>query len=271
MYKLLSPGFSLPKATFRRSANDSSELAEPSHHVKCGYNSNLNATDPEGNEAMISKTLESIKDGVAAVNTAVETPALLYFNKKALDDALQERGQLAMKFADSFAPRRVVAGSILSVKGTEISESNMILQDRGDRFRNGSIDGRPILLEMFGYDPTLETGDPYPETVNQVENMAGILCNPNRTSLEVLPCVGYFHGELHSCFCLAFGPQCTSKPQEHTSWRPESRRSYYNCTAEMESRGESSGKGESEEGKRANRKPASTMPSSYFRRILWIS
>lgn len=109
---------------------------------------------------MISKKLESIKDGVAAVNTAVETPALLYFNKKALDDALQEKGQLAMKFADTFALRQVVAGSILAVKGTEISESNMILQDRCDRFRNGSIDGRPILLEMFGYDPTPETGEP---------------------------------------------------------------------------------------------------------------
>lgn len=123
---------------------------------------------------MVSKKLESIKDGVAAVNTAVETPALLYFNKKALDDALQEKGQLAMKFADTFALRQVVAGCILAVKGTEISESNVILQDRCDRFRNGSID-----------------------------------------------------------------------------LKPESRRSYYNCTAEMESRGESSGENESEEGEKS--------------------
>lgn len=33
--------------------------------------------------------------------------------------------------------------------------------------------------------------------------------------------------------------------------KPESRRSYYNCTAEMESRGESSGENESEEGEKS--------------------
>ncbi|KAM7218393.1 hypothetical protein V8F06_006157 [Rhypophila decipiens] len=84
------------------------------------------------------------------------------------------------------------------------------------RFRFGTFDGQPAIIEVYKYkeaplsdnltekNTPSKGGEPYPQTLQQVAKMTGLLCHPKRKAFHILPCTGFFRDRFHKEMGLVF-------------------------------------------------------------------
>jgi hypothetical protein len=158
----------------------------------------------KSDDETISRAYESIAHAVSAVCSAIETPILLDLSPEDLEAALQDKSAIAAGAVDSITLRQSLLQDTAVSDDLELPRGELKLENSERRFRTGFVAGKPILAEFFSYTPKPETGDPYPESMEQVQRMTALLCHPKRTSFHILPCAGYVHDKFNHSFGLVF-------------------------------------------------------------------
>lgn len=152
----------------------------------------------------ISNTLDAIQASTDAASTSIETPILLDLGKEDMNQAVSDENILYPDALESISLRnRIIATGKEYATSFNIPRRNIKFPNTLDRFNRGRIDDQNVLLEFFEYisDPD---GDPFPETIHQLEQMTALLCHNKRLSFRILPCLGYVHDEVNYRFGLAF-------------------------------------------------------------------
>jgi hypothetical protein len=153
---------------------------------------------------LIGMAFGSIQGAVSAVCDAVETPILLDLNPKDMDMALEDENAIVVGAAESVSLKQSMSRKTAIPDGLEIPRENIKLEDSASRFRSGQIENKTVLVELFAYAPQVETKEPYPESVEQIQRMTARLCHPKHTSFHILPCIGYIHNRFRCEFGLVF-------------------------------------------------------------------
>ncbi|GME62702.1 MOSC domain-containing protein [Neofusicoccum parvum] len=165
----------------------------------------------EADEHSIINAYQSIERRISAVCDAVETPVLLDLDQKDLNMRAGDRTLLDVTGTTEAASLRdiLINNQTISEK-LELDFHHVQDLDSSKRFGIGRINNRQVLTEFFDYYEDPGTGEPYNETVQQLERMAQVLCHSKRPSYHILPCVGYVHDKFASKFGLVFEPpfQC---------------------------------------------------------------
>ena len=152
----------------------------------------------------ISNTLHAIEDGVNAVSASIETPILLDLSRERMNQAASDEAVLPPDALETISLRNyVIAADKEDITSLEILRQNVSLSDTSDRFNRGRVHNKNVFFEFFEYVPNLD-GDPYPETICQLESMTELLCHSKRFSFHILPCLGYIHDKVGRRFGLAF-------------------------------------------------------------------
>ena len=73
------------------------------------------------------------------------------------------------------------------------------------RFKFGTMNGRPIITDKYKYmEAPGHDREPYPQTLQQVRRMTGLLCHPKRQGFHILPCAGFFRDRVRQELGLVF-------------------------------------------------------------------
>lgn len=176
----------------------------------------------------IEMSLGKIEDVVSTVCTAVETPLLL--DARIESDSSpptpesgppEERGFNGLIAAADVDAALLLRQAIMKDDpcrySSEISHENIIFDSStrpgGASKSNthmrqsklGTIEGHPIIAETYRYmEAPDHSGDPYPQTLQQVRKITGLLCHPKRKGFHILPCSGFFRDRLRQELGLVF-------------------------------------------------------------------
>lgn len=167
----------------------------------CAGTQSLQA-DSESIEAHHSRMTEKI----SAVSAAIQTPVLLELKSTDLNDAGDDEGVIVADAIEAISLRQYLLGIKAIREDLEISMSEINVPKSESRMRSGSIKYQTVVIEFFDYFPDPSTGQPYQETMQQLDKMCNLLCQPKRTSFHILPCVGYVHDKINFQFGLVFEP-----------------------------------------------------------------
>lgn len=176
----------------------------------CAHNQTI-VSNAEG----IETHHDRIQAQVSAVCTAIETPVLLEMNPTDLKAAGSNEEVIIAEAAEAVCLRQYLLDTKAILDDLEVPYSELKVPGNESRMRIGSIKNKTVLVEFFEYFPDLNSGEPYKETVQQLQKMCNLLCQPKRTSFHILPCVGYVHDKVSLKFGLVFEP-----PQEHYAAMP---------------------------------------------------
>ncbi|OCL01655.1 hypothetical protein AOQ84DRAFT_443881 [Glonium stellatum] len=187
-----------------------------------GLNSVVSASSScAQNQTMVSNSEgieahhDQIQAQVSAVCTAIETPILLEMNPTDLKDASNDEEVIIAEAAEAVCLRQYLLDTKAIPNNLEVPYSELKVPEKKSRMRMGSIKDKTVLVEFFEYFPDPYSGEPYKETVQQLQKMCNLLCQPKRTSFHILPCVGYVHDRVSLNFGLVFEP-----PQGHDAAAP---------------------------------------------------
>ncbi|KAK0707028.1 hypothetical protein B0T26DRAFT_744079 [Lasiosphaeria miniovina] len=192
----------------------------------------------------IESSLGEIQDVVSTVCAAVETPLLLDVRDVggALSHDSQEPSGLGSgdSFYELLAAADVDAALTLRQAvlsdgpcrySSEISRDKIVFSSptsRGDgtssgqpyhrRIKFGAMDSRPVIMEIYKYKEAPDhSGEPYPQTLQQVRRMTGLLCHPKGKGFHILPCAGFFRDRLRQELGLVFEAPLTFQPEGSNS------------------------------------------------------
>ncbi|KAF2261110.1 hypothetical protein CC78DRAFT_570749 [Lojkania enalia] len=140
---------------------------------------------------IVSSALEAIQTGVNSVNTAIETPLALGLKRADVAEAIAEIDTISADVSNTVLLREKVLGAQCTNDSSFLIERSKIsFPNTTDRFVPTEAQDQEIILKFFNYKPD-KNGQPYPETVQQLENMSALLCHRKRLSFHILPCLGY--------------------------------------------------------------------------------
>jgi Protein kinase domain len=155
------------------------------------------------NDATVAqKAWRSIERVVAGVSRAIETALLS--DDATLFDAGTDGLLKIIESGSSPMMRRCLISATRSGEELRIDRDLVDLPGGHQRFRCGRIDGRPVLVETFAYEPHPETAEPYVQTILQVQKMANLICLPKEPFYHILPGRGYVQETLDDRIGLVF-------------------------------------------------------------------
>ncbi|CAN9458410.1 unnamed protein product [Alternaria alternata] len=171
-------------------------------------NAKQNAQNPivRGNSHMIDETFKAIQNGAESADISISTPLLLESNGDILSRTPDERDQLLPTTLEALSLHELILEPPQAVRGSfEICRFNGAISYRetGDRFAHGTMNDDKVIVDFFEYEPD-ENGDPYPETVEQVERMSKLLCHGKGLGFHILPGVGFIHESHTNRFGVVF-------------------------------------------------------------------
>ncbi|KAF4975868.1 hypothetical protein FZEAL_7401 [Fusarium zealandicum] len=191
------------------------------------------------NEKVTANVLDQIKGVVSTVCTAVETPLLLDTNNavplypRESHDTSRDRqtdtnGLVAVASVDAaLLLRDAILRDGPSQYSTEIGREKIEpippTQQEGQgggpsqrRFKLARIDDQPVIMETYKYKTATEYSDePYPQALQQVRKITGLLCHPKREGFHILPCLGFFRNPRLRELALVFRPPLPFNHEEN--------------------------------------------------------
>jgi hypothetical protein len=187
-----------------------------------------NAQNPRvgGNSRMIDETFKAIQNGVDSADISISTPLLLESDRDISSQTSDERDQLSPTTLEALSLHELILEQSQVVGGSfKISRFSGAISYRAtdDRFAHGTMNDHKVIIDFFEYDPD-ENGDPYPETVEQVENMSRLLCHGKGIGFHILPGLGFIHESHTNRFGVVFR---LSSEQAKTQSPPVALRSLY--------------------------------------------
>ncbi|CAM1511327.1 Fc.00g088400.m01.CDS01 [Cosmosporella sp. VM-42] len=191
-----------------------------------GYAREAAANTADEEKDTIEKSLGEIEGIVSTVCTAVETPLLLDTcsgrGSPPSEEAPDDRGFHGLMAAADVSAALLLRQAILYDDpcrySSEISRDKIgftLSTHRGvsggsfyqRRFKLGTIDGHPIVMETYKYKEAPDhSGEPYPQTLQQIRKITGLLCHPKRKGFHILPCAGFFRDRHRQELGLVFKP-----------------------------------------------------------------
>ncbi|KAG5796263.1 hypothetical protein H9Q69_004689 [Fusarium xylarioides] len=168
-------------------------------------------------DEVIQQSLVEIHDRVSTLSTAIETPLLLDSGSSRSPESTQETpgvGLMAAVDVDAALHlREAIMNQDPSSYSREISRDkifeslnrNSSTDKPSSRFKLGSIDGRFVIMEIYRYRESEDnSGEPQPQTLQQVCKITGLLCHPKRKEFHILPCAGLFRDRLRKELGIVF-------------------------------------------------------------------
>jgi hypothetical protein len=160
-----------------------------------------NARNPMvgGNSRLIDETFTAMQNGTHAAEISIATPLLLDSNSDVSNRALREAHKISPTTLESISLHELVLEPAQLARASyEINRFNGSISYSAldERFVHGTIGEHRVLIDFFEYDAD-DNGDPYPETIEQVEKMCELLCHSKDLGFHILPGMGYVH-ESHS-------------------------------------------------------------------------
>lgn len=235
LFEQFPPAARAQIARYMRSLN--TVMGTTAEHARDAPTNHMHKSSDE--REAIEKSLAEMEDLASAVSTAVETPLLLGSSNgrgtalsiEHVDTYDDDRfyGLVAATDADAaIILRQAVLADGPCRYSSEISRDKIVFDSppthRGGsssnnlhhrRFRFGTIDGRPVIMDKYKYRETPDhSGEPYPQAVQQVRKMTGLLCHPKRKGFRILPCAGFFRDRVRQELGLVFETPPTFDPEE---------------------------------------------------------
>lgn len=156
--------------------------------------------------SLAQKSLEDIQETSTVFYDALETPVLQELDGADHEAARQDAWIAATDATKSIMLRQAVLGSDSFDDGQEIPREKLKTAKVQSSRKVGRFEGRPVILETFIYIEHPDDGSPYPQTLNQIRRMSGLLSHVKRVDFHTLPCLGYFHDKVHHELGLVFEP-----------------------------------------------------------------
>ncbi|KAI1371349.1 hypothetical protein F4677DRAFT_313443 [Hypoxylon crocopeplum] len=190
-----------------------------------GYATHTKANRADEKET-IETTLDEIQKGVSNVCTAVETPFLFNVSKGSgplpAGDAQGDRDFHRLMAAADLDAALLLKEAIMREDPCRYSfevsyekldftsptqRENSGSSPRQRRFKLGVLDGHAVIMETYKYKEAPDhSGEPPPQTLQQLRKITGLLCHPKRKDFHILPCVGFFRDRLRRDLGLVFRP-----------------------------------------------------------------
>lgn len=163
-------------------------------------------------ERAIQKSIFEIQDLVSTVSTAVETPLLLDATVGGRSSNLQDNAARLLDASDVDAAiqlREAILNHDPSSYSRELDKDkiydNLKRSSTSRRFKLGTMDGQPVIMETYKYSPLADSNDePQLQTLQQIQRITGLLCHPKRKEFHILPCAGFFRDRLRKELGIVF-------------------------------------------------------------------
>ncbi|KAK4207169.1 hypothetical protein QBC37DRAFT_444662 [Rhypophila decipiens] len=165
-----------------------------------------------GMTQLAEEAIEHIQSSVVAVCDALETPLLQdpgpASDLKAALDESNPTGILAVtNVAETLKLRTAVQDNQPQTEGTEMARNRFQFKKDSFQRKIATMDKQqPVILEAFSYHANPSTGDIYPETMQQIRKMSGLVSLAKRVNFRTLPCLGFFHDKVRHELGLVFEP-----------------------------------------------------------------
>ena len=168
-----------------------------------------NPTEEASNQSLAEGVVNDIQNKVADVCGSIEGGILLDsgidLNEAAEDEIAKVAGaEGAISLRQQLLNDAHIPDTPQLERGTVKLMPNKQVGSR-QRFRYGTIAGKPILVESFRYTTIeAESSEAPPTTTSQIKRMVTQLSHPKRTSFHILPCIGYFQEPHAKRFSVVF-------------------------------------------------------------------
>jgi hypothetical protein len=163
----------------------------------------------QGDAEAIRETLSAISTRTDAARISIETPLLLDAKEEVLKKALDDDDPCFFDALENLSLHEsVIEATGAANKSFEIPRNDIQFRTSDERFVKGGMGGQSVLIDFFEYTPDRD-GNPFPETIEQVEKMSELLCHRKDLSFHILPGLGYVHEKVKNRVGLIFqlGPR----------------------------------------------------------------